>query len=310
MKIITTTLNPAFDLHYRMKDFYLYRENYVDSILVSVGGKGINISHALLKNGIDSISYVILGNENASDFVSLLEADGLDFKAIYTEGKIRENITIHTPGMPETRISQEGFSVTEKITNQLFEKYRQIVDENTVLTFTGRIPKGLSVEYITNNLVELREKNCMLAIDCNSLSMKELIDIRPWLIKPNKDEVEVLLDQRIDTIEEAMDAAVMIQKKGIENVIISMGEHGAAAALNNSRFIAEGLRIDPLSTIGAGDSMIAGFIGAYIRQSSLKECFANAVAYGTAACLTEGTAPPREEDIENIKNKIIITQPD
>jgi len=304
MKIITTTLNPAFDLHYNMKNFKLYEENYVDSVLTFAGGKGINISRALSRNGMDNTAYIILGKDNASDFVSRLEADGLGCYVIYAEGKIRENITIHTPDMPETRISLEGFCLTEETVKQFFEKIETVVDENTILTFTGRIPRGLSKDSIIGFLNELKNKQCLLAVDCNSFSLDDLLIINPWLIKPNSKEIEALIGSKVDTIPQAMDAAVKIHQAGIENVIVSMGKDGAVATLSGINHIAEVPSIKPVSTIGAGDSMIAGFIGAYAKGFCLTECFKNAVAYGTAACLTEGTAPPEPEDVKSILKSI------
>ncbi len=323
MKIITITLNPAFDLHYEVKDFRLYKENYVDSILVAAGGKGINISRALSKNDIDNTAYVVLGKENAADFVSRLEVDGLNFKGIYCEGRIRENITIHTPNAPETRISLDNFSLNNEILIQLLRELKQLICEHTIVTFTGRIPNGLSVDCVIDFLRELRKQKCLLVIDCNSFSMEDLINIRPWLIKPNEQEVQMLLGKQITTIEQARKAAVEIHKMGIENIIVSMGKKGAAAAITADEtkaitsnlatanlsyisYIVEVPQIEAISTIGAGDSLLAGFIGAYTQGLSYKECLKNAIAFGTAACLTKGTAAPRQEDVERLKQEVKI----
>lgn len=331
MKIITITLNPAFDLHYEMKNFRLYKENYVDSILVAAGGKGINISRALSKNNIDNTAYVILGKENAADFVSRLEADDITFKGFYCEGRIRENITIHTPNMPETRISLDSFSLNDEILIQLLKELKLLIYEHTIVTFTGRIPNGLSIDCVINFLRELRELNCLLVIDCNSFSIEDLINIRPWLIKPNEQEVQMLLGKQITTIEQARKAAIEIYEMGIKNVIVSMGKEGAAAATNVTTtktvvealdktsvklsdtanlsyisYIVEVPRIKAISTIGAGDSLIAGFIVAYVQGFSYEECLRNAAAFSTAACLTKGTEPPRPDDIERLKQEVRI----
>lgn len=308
MNIITTTLNPAFDLHYDMKEFKLYKENYVDSILIAAGGKGINISRVLSNNDIKNTAYVILGKENASSFVSELKAGSIDFKGIYCEGRIRENITIHTPGMPETRISLDSFCVTDDILSKLFEDLMQVADEDTILTFSGRIPKGLSMDYVIDFLSKMRSQHCLIAVDCNSFSMDELVRIRPWLIKPNEQEIKALAGEQVDTVEKAMRAAVSIKRMGVENVIISMGKQGAVAVLADFKYIVEVPDVTPISTIGAGDSMIAGFIGAYSKGMSMDECLKNAAAYGTAACLTQGTNPPKPDEIKKLIDKIKIIQ--
>lgn len=306
MKLITLTLNPAYDLHLIMKDFKLYKENYVESSILEAGGKGINISRALLKNSIASTAYVILGKQNASDFVSQLREDGLNFKELYCEGKIRENITIHTPNEPETRISSESYLFSDEILEKFSDELKQTVDNNTIVTFSGRLPKGLSLEKAERFLAEMRSYNCRLVVDCNSFSMDSLMRIRPWLIKPNDQEIRSLTGEKIETMEQAMAAAKMIGAMGIENVIISMGKDGAVMSSAELNCIAKAPGITPVSTIGAGDSMLAGFIGAFSRGAGIEECFRTAVAFGTAACLTQGTLPPEPEDIEKLKPGVSI----
>lgn len=310
MKIITITLNPAYDVHFIMKDFKLYKENYVDSSIQEAGGKGINISRALLKSNIASTAYVVLGEQNAADFVSQLKKDGIDFKELYCEGKIRENITIHTPNEPETRISRESHLFSVEIMEKLSAELKQTADRNTIVTFSGRLPKGLSLEKAEHFLEELKSYGCHLVVDCNSFSMYALLRIKPWLIKPNEQEVFALTREKIETIEQAMASAKMIREMGIENVIISMGKEGAvisSSALNCALdCIAKAPSITPVSTIGAGDSMLAGFIGAFSKGAEIEECFKTAVAFGTAACLTQGTLPPKPEDIAQLKHEVEI----
>lgn len=310
MKIITLTLNPAYDLHFIMKDFKLYRENYVESSILEAGGKGINISRALLKNNIASTAYVVLGKQNASDFVSGLRKDGLHFKELYCEGKIRENITIHTQNEPETRISSESNLFSDEIIEQLLNELKQTVDDNTIVTFTGRLPKRLSVENAERFLDELKGLGCRLVVDCNSFSMDSLLRIKPWLIKPNDQEIGSLTRKKIEILDQAMTAAKEIRAIGIENVIISMGKEGAVLSSGDLNCIAKAPLITPVSTIGAGDSMLAGFIGAFSRGADIEECFKTAVAFGTAACLTQGTMPPEPEEIEKIKHNVSIIRLD
>jgi 1-phosphofructokinase family hexose kinase len=310
MKIITITLNPAYDIHYKMEEFMLYKHNYVDSILISAGGKGINISRALLNNGINSKAYVILGKENAPIFISQLKAYGLTFKKIYCKGKIRENITIHTSDLPETRISQDDFYLNIEVLNKLFSRLRKTIKKDTIVTFSGRIPKGISKETVITFLKELQGYSCLIALDCNSFKAEEIADIKPWLIKPNEQEIKDLIGYNINSTEEIKEALIFLQKKGIENIIVSLGDKGAIGLLQKDIYIAKVPKISSLSTIGAGDSLIAGFIGAYSKGFCYRECFLNGLSFGTAHCLTEGTDPPCPKDVETIKSKIMLLKID
>ena len=108
MKIITLTLNPAFDVHCSFKTFKAEGENFGIVTSRDAGGKGINISRALSSCGIESVAMVALGSENGAEFASILEKDGIEFKYVNASGRIRENFTVHTEGADETRISFEG----------------------------------------------------------------------------------------------------------------------------------------------------------------------------------------------------------
>ena len=111
MEIITLTLNPAFDLHCRADGFMPYRESFVELTEREAGGKGVNISRALLANGIVSEAVIIVGRENGDEFCERLKRDSLSVEAIVCDGRIRENLTLHENKNPETRISFGGFSV-------------------------------------------------------------------------------------------------------------------------------------------------------------------------------------------------------
>ncbi len=307
MKIITTTINPAFDMHY--EDFMPYKENYVNSILISAGGKGINVSRTLKCNNIKNTAYVVLGSENAEDFVSKLRQDGLDFKAIYCKGRIRENITIHTSGKSETRISLDSFALSEKVFDQLLRELFTVVDDQTILIFSGRLPRGISSDMAIRFLTKLRNRSgCRLVVDCNTFSLEELVLIKAWLIKPNEQEIEALIGEKINTIEQVINAAAKIAKAGIENVIVSMGKDGAVAVAGDSKYQLVVPDITPLSTVGAGDSMIAGFVGAYAQGACIEECLKSAALYGTSACLTQGTGSPTAIDMKNIKDSINVVK--
>ena len=115
MKIITLTLNPAFDIHCYVPAFAPYHENLAKITDNEAGGKGVNISRALTVNGVDNLAIVVVGDENGDSFLKRLTADKMNYLAITVEGRIRENITLHTDNADETRISFEGFKTDESL---------------------------------------------------------------------------------------------------------------------------------------------------------------------------------------------------
>ena len=307
MRIITLTLNPAFDMHCFAKELTLYRENFLECSSLEAGGKGINISRALLSNGIESEAVVIVGKENAEQYLSALKREGLTVKPVFTNGRIRENITIHEGNAPETRISFNGFyadrTLLDDIKNQIGK-----VDENTIITFTGSIPDGIRVDYVLNLLDLFRVNGAKIVIDSRSVTFDELIKFSPWLIKPNSQEIEEYIGRPIKDIYDAVMAAEELHKAGIENAMITLGGDGAVLVSDEGSFVAIVPKIDAVSTIGAGDSTIAGFIDGVLNKLDKQSVLKRAVAFGSAACLTAGSRPPLLANIEKLLPKITVSE--
>lgn len=306
MEIITLTLNPAFDIHCYTKKFQPFSENLADVVSNDAGGKGINISRALTNNGIENLAYVVVGNENKDAFLQKLRFDNVNYQELEVLGRIRENITVHTENQPETRISFSGFRADKSIIDRLKLMLDEHNLENSIITFTGRVPEGVDIGYIKEFLVFLKSKGARLVIDSRSFAKSDILDVSPWLIKPNEEEIRMYSDIDIKDKKTAKEAAEVLKRQGIDNVIISLGDKGAVLSCDEGVFFASAPQIEVLSTIGAGDSMIAGFIGAFSDGKSYKESFKSAVAYGSAACLTEGTNPPDKKDIKYLFDDISV----
>ena len=302
MKIYTLTLNPAYDVHASTEHFQPYHENLAHVTSREAGGKGVNISRALTRGGTENTAVIVLGTDNAADFQQDLEKAGLNCLYLPMAGRIRENLTLHCAQTGETRISFSGFPVTEDVLTLVEDAMD--VDEDTYITFTGRIPGGISVAAAKDFLSRLRKNGAKIVIDCKSFTLEDLFELKPWLIKPNQEEISEYFGKPVETPEQAAVLAQKLSEKGIENAMISLGEQGALLAHDGKVWQAVPPRIEAVSTIGAGDSSIAGFLAAAAKGAAPEECLKNAVAYGTAACLTPGTQPPRQEDIAVILQQI------
>lgn len=304
MKIYTLTLSPAYDVHASAAEFAAFHENLATVTTREAGGKGVNISRALAAGGATSTAVVVLGKENAEEFRQALDAAGLCSLIFYKEGRIRENLTLHCPGVPETRISFTGFSVDGETLNQV--RSAMEIGEDTIVTFTGRVPAGIDMVQVKAFLKELQQKGARIVLDSRSFGLEDILEVRPWLIKPNQEEISMLFGCKIETMEQAMEKAQVFARAGIENVMVSLGGDGALLICAGTIFRAIPPRIQPVSTIGAGDSAIAGFIAAAQQGLLPEECLQWATAYGTAACLTEGSQPPRWTDVRSILTNVEI----
>ena len=307
MKIVTLTMNPAFDLHCYVPDFKPFHENLAQITDFEAGGKGVNISRALCANGVENTAVVVVGEENAEQFRRALRRDRMSFQAVETAGRIRENVTIHTAQSEETRISFSGFTADAETLSAVLTIIDSLAEDgDMILAAAGRIPSGVAMEEVCAFLTALCEKGIRIVIDSKSFSVSDLASVRPWLIKPNQEEISAYLNREISYFSDASEGAKLLCNMGIENVMVSLGGHGAMLVNAEQTLIANAPSVKVRSTIGAGDSTIAGFLAATVNGASRAESLRTAVAYGSAACLTEGTRPPQPEEVGRLFEMITV----
>lgn len=298
MKIITLTLNPAYDIHCRTERLCVGKESLLTPVSRDAGGKGINIARALSCLGLKSKNLVVLGEDSGADFLSLLEREGLSCVAVSVPCRIRENITVTDNSGVETRLSFPGFSADEGLLLRIGELLYPETDEDTVVTFSGRLPEGISHASVMDFLLGFKARGARLVLDTHALSREDLVFLGAWLVKPNGEEAPRYLGENFE------EGAIALSRDGVENVFVSLGEDGGILASGGELYRAKAPKIEPRSTVGAGDSSIAGFIYAVAKGASKEAALGSAVALGSAACLTEGTAAPSREEFERLLSEI------
>ena len=304
MKIYTLTLNPAYDVHAFAKSLAINCENLAEMQSREAGGKGVNISRALCNGQIPNTAIVVLGKENGDEFKNSIS--DMDCVLLEKEGRIRENLTFHLENGTETRISFSGFPVDDGILEEVFKNI--VIEKDTIVTFTGRIPAGISKENAKEFLKILHKKGARIVLDSKSFTIEDIFEIKPWLIKPNQEEISDYLGCEIKTLSEVLEKASVFTEHGITNTMVTLGEQGAALLTEDKVYIATCPVIEAISTIGAGDSTIAGFLAGAYADDTAMGCLKTAVSFGTAACLTPGTLPPKKEDIEKIYAQICVNE--
>lgn len=302
MRIFTVTLNPAFDIHYEMNSLTPGTEQYARRVIREAGGKGINTARALTANGVENTAYAVIGEENAPAFLTLLEKDGVTCRPVYVPGAIRENITLHPDHQPETRISLNTFTLDPSVLNTIYDMLTADGNAGDLLSFAGRVPRGITGAQVCSFLARLSRFGFRLIVDSNSMTRAQLAEIRPWLIKPNESELTALCGVG-DPLDQARQ---LVGQQAAQQVLVTLGGAGSLfCTADFAQWITVPRLENPVSTIGAGDSTIAGFLAA-VRQGLPREEWAPAAAaWGTAACMTEGTRPPRPADIRKIMASVV-----
>ena len=291
MKIITVTLSPAYDIHCSTPSLELGAENTASITSFDAGGKGVNLSRALFAMGRESAAIVALGKENSCAFLGSMTEPGIAYKPITVSGRIRENITVHTP-TGETRLSFKPLPYERGLLEKAEAEILGLIEKGSTVVFAGKLPEGIKESGFAASLLRIKEKGARIVIDSGSVTVRDVAEIKPYLIKPNLAELSALVGRELDTAERIKAAAAEVAALGAENVLLSMGADGAMLFGSLGEHFIAAPRIEAVSTVGAGDSLLAGFLFAESKGLGIAESLRWAVAAGSAACLREGTAPP------------------
>ena len=305
MRIYTLTLNPAYDVHVHAEHFVPFHENIATVLSREAGGKGVNLSRGLLGAQVENTAVILMGTDNAADYRKQLQQDGVRFLELENPGSIRENITLHCDNAPETRISFTGFTARAGVLEEIFEAIAPGAD--TILTMTGRIANGMDPEAVKAFLKKATDRGAKLVLDSRSFTLADMGQLRPWLIKPNQEELATYSGEAAEDLPTALTQARRLFALGIENTMVSLGEKGALLVCPQGAYHAQPPKLAAVSTIGAGDSAIAGFLAATVAGRSPEVCLQTAVAFGSAACLTPGTKPPTAQAIATIFPQVRVT---
>lgn len=306
MKIVTVTLSPAFDLHCFVPVLSVGCEHLATVLRRDIGGKGINISRVLSANGTENIAIIALGKDNKTEFSEALRKEKIAFRLLEYSGRVRENITVHTEDGEETRLSFSDGNVPAYLLERVEKQLVSLIEPETVVSLTGRVPDGVAMHQVKQLLLRLKAMGVRVVIDSRSFSKDDIIECSPWLIKPNEEELSEYFGEEICDINMALSAANAFHEDGVENVMVTLGKKGALLVCSEGHFLARAPEISARSTIGAGDSSIAGFLTGFVSGKRAEECLRLAVAYGSAACLTEGTSAPAPHSILELFGKITV----
>lgn len=278
--IYTITFNPALDYVMKIQEFNTGEINRSEKEYILPGGKGINVSIILKELEIDSTALGFVAGFVGKEIEKRVKEYGIktDFIKIEKDNS-RINIKI-TNQLKETAINGRGPAIDQASMQLLYEKIEKIENGDT-LVLSGSIPKGLSTNIYQEICQKIENKKVKLIVDATGELLLKTLKYHPFLIKPNQEELEEIFNVKISSKEEAFKYAKKLQKKGAKNVLVSMGSKGAILLDENgysykTKAIAKEKR---KNTVGAGDSMVAGFIAGY----QLFNNFEKALKMGTAA---------------------------
>lgn len=281
--IYTLTLNPSIDYVIDVENLELGKVNRTSKDFKFPGGKGINVSRILGNQKIDNIALGFLGGFTGKFIEDNLKALGVKTEFIKVKGDSRINVKIKSN--EETEINGAGPMITSEELDSLFNRLDQLV-EGDILVLAGSIPSTLPKDLYLQIQKRVSKKNVKVVVDTSGKALLEAIKNKPFLIKPNNHEIEEIFDVKINSEKELIKYGKDLVSLGAENVIISMAGDGALLITKDGVFKGNAPKGEVKNSVGAGDSLVGGFLAKYVETKDLIVSFKNGIASGSASAFS------------------------
>ncbi len=287
--IYTVTFNPSLDYIASCDDFVLGQTNRTTKEIIYPGGKGINVSIVLRNLGLDTTALGFLAGFTGDEIKRLILKEGIKNEMIeVNNGFSRINIKLRSK--QESELNGMGPLIDDESIKKLYQKLDNL-NSDDILVLAGSIPSSMPSNIYSDIMAYLKDKNMKIVVDATKDLLLNVIPYKPFLIKPNNHELGELFNVELKTREEVIPYAKKLQELGARNVLVSLAGEGAVLVDENN-----GIHLSPapkgkvINSVGAGDSMVAGFLYGYKTFNNYNEAFKYGVCTGSASAFSEQLA--------------------
>jgi len=285
--IYTVTLNPSIDYIVRLDKVLIGSVNRMDSDDKFAGGKGINVSRVLKRLGIENTATGFIGGFTGKFITDILEEEGISSHFVEVEQDTRINVKIKADA--ETEINGPGPEISSQKLEEL-EKFLSSLTSGDTVVFAGSSPKNLG-NVVYKKLIGLtRKTGAQVVCDFEGQTLLDSLEFEPLLVKPNNHELGDIFGVKLESLDQIESYARQILDKGAQHVIISMAGDGALLVNRDGAYFAKPIKGNVKNSVGAGDSMVAGFTGEFVRSGDVIQAFKWGVACGTATTFSDDLA--------------------
>lgn len=287
--ITTISLNPSIDRTVNVERLVQGSLNRVTSSHSVAAGKGINVALAVAALGMDAECIGFMYREGSKLFEKRLMMNSAAYNFVWCEGSVRTNIKILDQSTQTiTEINEPGVRVNDNDLKRMSELVAMHAENSDYLVLAGSLPPGCPADYYRTLIESVEGLGCRCVLDADGEALRHGLQARPFMIKPNRYELEMVSGHELKTLGEIRDAALKYIAMGVSIVAVSLGAEGALITDGDETLYAPRLNIDVRSTVGAGDSMVAGMVCGLIGDNDLEDTVRKGVACATARCMTEG----------------------
>lgn len=300
MRIITLTLNPAVDKSTRVQHIVAEQKLRCEPPKYEPGGGGINVSRALKRLGTDSTAVFPVGGRTGLLLVELLEMENVQLKAVKTKNETRENfMVVDISGNQQYRFGMPGPEINKKEADQFLTLIKTLSPE--FLVISGSLPPGIETGFYAKIVSSMKNSGVKIILDTSGEALKDAVNEGVYLLKPNLGELSKLVGAETLDNEMVDEAAKELIRKGkCEVIVVSMGPRGAYLITKDIAEHIQSPAVKKLSTVGAGDCMVAGMVHQLVNNRNLQEMARMGVACGTAATMNPGTELFKRDDAERL----------
>jgi 6-phosphofructokinase 2 len=303
--IYTVTLNPALDHFLDVQDLCIHDANRVTSECLYAGGKGIDVSRAIRRLGSDSMALGFIGGHNGQIMLDLLKKEGVTCYFTPISQETRRNIIIGALSRgTQTMLNARGPTVTKDEWNAFLTHLRLLDLRDSYVVLSGSLPRGVPVDAYRQVITLVQNQGARAVLDTDGPALKVGLTAQPFAMKPNVNELRRLTGLALRSERAVLTAATQLHRDGIEIVLVSMGCRGLLMVTGGSRCRVVPPAVRVRSTVGAGDSAVAGFVCTHAGGKPLEDCLRFAAAAGTAATLAPGNQLCRLRDVQRLAPRV------
>jgi 1-phosphofructokinase family hexose kinase len=308
--IVTLTPNPSVDRTVSITDLQRGEVHRATASRIDPGGKGVNISRALTAHKARTLAVLPAGGPQGHLLAELLAEAGIEVAIVPIGGPIRANLALVEPDGTTTKINEPGPLLSGSERGALLAGAVATLGEHpSWLVGSGSLPPGVELDLYAGLVRVCRDAGVRVAIDASGPALRHAVAAGPDLIKPNLEELEELVDRSLNTLGEVLAAGVDLVANGVATVVVSLGSHGALLVTESAAALAVAPVSSPLSTVGAGDALLAGYLYATGNGSTAVDALCTGVAWGAAAVSLPGSRMPTPADVAGIQVSL-TTEPD
>lgn len=293
--IVTLTPNPSIDRTITVDHLLPGEVNRARSVRIDPGGKGVNVSRALQSNGHETLAVLPLGGPDGALHDSLLEAAKLPHTAVAIAGNTRTNVAIVDPAGITTKVNEPGPALDAREAASLAAAVPPDADW---VVLCGSLPRGIAPSLFTDVVASHPGR---VVVDTSGPALAAAVAARPHLIKPNLEELEELVGRLLPTLGDVREASRELVARGIAVVVASLGADGALLTTAEGNWFSAAGVAEPLSTVGAGDCLLAGVLSALAEGAHPADALDRGVAWGAAAVALPGSQVPGTDDVARVE---------